>query len=120
MMPRQVWRVLVAAALLVAALVLPSMALARANAHDVRLPRLSRSAHGASLPRLSRMDGVGLFIRALHLEHGDAGAPDPQQALALYCEAGARGEPRAYVNIGWIYLRGKAVHRDVAIASAWL
>src|SRR5579863_2251323 len=108
MMPRQVWRVLVAAALLVAALVLPSVGFART------------SAHGASLPHLPRADAVGLFIRALHLEHGDAGAPDPQQALALYCEAGARGEPRAYVNIGWIYLRGKAVHRDVAIASAWL
>ena len=106
LMPKHLCGAVIGGALLVA-LVGPSIGLAHTLTHDVR-------------PSLPRTDGLTLFLRALHLENGAVGAPNPRQALALYCEAGARGEPRAYFKIAWIYLRGKAVRRDVTIASAWL
>jgi hypothetical protein len=68
----------------------------------------------------SHRDADSLFIRALHLEHGEGIEKNLRQALGLYCEAGALGEPKAYLNLGWMYLNGRGVQRNDAIASAWL
>ena len=67
-----------------------------------------------------RSDAASLFMRAVHLEHGEGVRQDPLRAVALYCEAGSRGEPKAYLNIGWMYLNGRGVRRNDAMAAAWL
>jgi TPR repeat protein len=61
-----------------------------------------------------------LFVRAIHLEHGEGVTQDPARALGLYCQAGSLGEPRAYLNLGWMYLNGRGIPRNDALAAAWL
>src|SRR5579864_2087387 len=83
---------------------------------------LAGTVHTATAPSgpHGRSDAAGLFIQAIHLEHGEGVTPDPVRALALYCQAGSLGEPRAYLNLGWMYLNGRGVRRNDAMASAWL
>jgi len=104
------WRWAIGLLILVLATSIPSASIAGSAA---KLPGNA----GAIQPH---HDADSLFVRALHLEHGEGIAQNLRQALGLYCEAGARGEPRAYLNLGWMYLNGRGVQRNDAIASAWL
>ena len=61
-----------------------------------------------------------LFLRALHFEHGEGVAQDFSRARQLYCQAAKLGEPRAFLNLGWMYLNGRGVARNDAIAAMWL
>ena len=45
---------------------------------------------------------------------------DYGRAMSLYCEAARRGDPRAFYGLGWMYLNGRGVARDDAIAVMWL
>jgi Transglycosylase SLT domain len=111
-MPRW-WNWRCAIGLLVLVLVTPAVPSASVAGSAVKLPGDPSGAQ-------SHRDAGSLFVRALHLEHGEGVAQNLRQALGLYCEAGALGEPRAYLNIGWMYLNGRGVHRNDAVASAWL
>jgi soluble lytic murein transglycosylase-like protein len=62
-------------------------------------------------------DPVGL---AEQYENGENVPRDYPRALALYCQAARRGDPRAYLNLGWMYLNGRGVARDDATAVMWL
>ena len=108
---RKVWRQAfrgVAAASAIA--LMPVLALAGTSIHGPALPKRS----------LPRGDATTLFIQAVHMEHGEGIAQDPLRALVLYCQAGSLGEPRAYLNLGWMFLNARGVPRNDALASAWL
>lgn len=57
--------------------------------------------------------------RAPLYENGESVALNYQEALALYCEAAHRGEPAAFLAIGWMYLNGRGVARSDTIAVRW-
>ncbi len=60
------------------------------------------------------------FDQATRYEHGEGVAQDYERALILYCEAARHGETRAYLNLGWMFLNGRGVPKDGAIAVTWL
>ena len=60
------------------------------------------------------------FDLALRYEHGEGVDQSFTQALALYCDAARHGEARAFLSLGWMFLNGRGVARDEAIAVAWL
>ena len=60
------------------------------------------------------------FDLAARYEHGDGVAQNYDRALALYCDAARRGEAKAFFNLGWMFLYGRGVSRDDAIAVTWL
>lgn len=57
---------------------------------------------------------------AMQYESGLSVRRDYGRALALYCEAARRGDPRAFYGLGWMYLNGRGVARDEAMAVMWL
>jgi hypothetical protein len=62
---------------------------------------------------------VESFERAVQYEHGEGVKQDLARAHTLYCEAADHGEARAYLGLGWMYLNGRGVAHDDAIAAAW-
>ena len=108
---RQAWRRQTFAGVVAVVLaLLPALAFAGTAVHAPAPPKRT-APHG---------DAAALFIEAIHLEHGEGVAPNPLRALALYCEAGSLGEPRAYLSLGWMYLNGRGVPRNDTLAAAWL
>jgi soluble lytic murein transglycosylase-like protein len=65
----------------------------------------------------TREDPVDLAAR---YEHGESVRVNYGRALALYCEAARAGDPRAFFSLGWMYLNGRGVPRNDAIAVMWL
>ena len=63
---------------------------------------------------------AGSFDLAVRYEHGEGVAQDYGRALALYCQAAENKDARAYQNLGWMFLNGRGVGRDDAVAVAWL
>jgi hypothetical protein len=57
---------------------------------------------------------------ARQYESGLSVPRDYGRALTLYCEAARRGDPRAYYGLGWMYLNGRGVAHNDAIAVMWL
>ena len=64
--------------------------------------------------------GSELTAQALHYEHGEGVPINLGRAHALYCKAAALGDPLAAFNLAWMYLNGRGVSRDDAIAVHWL
>jgi soluble lytic murein transglycosylase-like protein len=62
----------------------------------------------------------GLVELAAKYEHGEAVPRDYQRALVLYCEAARLGNPTAFFNLGWMYLNGRGIPRNDAVAVGWL
>jgi transglycosylase-like protein with SLT domain/Sel1 repeat-containing protein len=69
--------------------------------------------------RLSQATGKS-FALARRYEHGEGVVLDYGRALELYCKAAREGDTRAFLNLGWMYLNGRGVLRDDAVAVAWL
>jgi hypothetical protein len=59
------------------------------------------------------------FQLALQYEHGEGVARDYVRAVQLYCNAANRGDPRAFLNLGWMYANGRGVPQDDGIAVGW-
>jgi hypothetical protein len=59
------------------------------------------------------------FQLALQYEHGEGVAQDYSRALQLYCDAANYGDPRAFLNLGWMYANGRGVPHDDGIAVGW-
>ena len=57
---------------------------------------------------------------AMQYESGLSVPRDYGRALTLYCEAARRGDPKAFYGLGWMYLNGRGVARDDAMAVMWL
>ncbi|MGE0260687.1 MAG: lytic transglycosylase domain-containing protein [Alphaproteobacteria bacterium] len=68
-------------------------------------------------PKRAAGDTVAL---AMQYETGLSVPRDYGRAMALYCDAARRGDPRAFYGIGWMYLNGRGVARDDRIAAMWL
>src|SRR6185437_4351974 len=49
------------------------------------------------------------FQLALRYEHGEGVVRDPARAIELYCDAASNNDPRAYLNLGWMYAMGRGV-----------
>ncbi len=61
------------------------------------------------------------FALAVQYENGEGGvARDYTHALQLYCDAANQGDPRAFLNLGWMYVNARGVPRSDAIAVGWL
>lgn len=60
------------------------------------------------------------FALGLRYEHGEGVPQNYERALALYCEAASGGEVKAFFTLGWMFLQGRGVNRDDAIAVGWL
>jgi hypothetical protein len=60
-----------------------------------------------------------LVERAVRYEHGEGVEQNYAQALSLYCEAAALSQPDAYFNLGWMFLNGRGVPQNDAIAVLW-
>ena len=56
---------------------------------------------------------------AARYENGESMPRDFSRALALYCEAADRGDPRAFLSIGWMYMNGRGVAADDSLAVRW-
>lgn len=96
------------------ALVFCSMGLAAESARPSGSAIAAHPATGSARP------GAESFELALRYEHGEGVAQNYGQALLLYCDAARRGESRAFFNLGWMFLHGRGVPHDEAIAVAWL
>ena len=59
------------------------------------------------------------FQLALRYEHGEGVLRDPARAIELYCDAASDNDPRAYLNLGWMYAMGRGVPHDDAKAVGW-
>ena len=71
---------------------------------------------GPRLPGEPAADPVALAMR---YENGESVPRDYLHALALYCQAARGGDPRAFFNLGWMFLNGRGVARDEAAAVMW-
>ena len=60
------------------------------------------------------------FELAMRYEHGDGVNRNFDRAVALYCDAARHGEAKAFFNLGWMFLNGRGVARNDAIAVSWL
>ena len=74
-------------------------------------------AAGTRQPVAQTADSVALAER---YENGESVRQDYREALALYCRAAGRGDPRAFFHLGWMYLNGRGVARSDATAVMWL
>ena len=79
--------------------------------------RIPTHTRGAPPNGAARGDAVAM---AMQYENGLSVPRDYGRALTLYCEAARRGDPRAFYGLGWMYLNGRGVARDDAIAVMWL
>jgi len=62
---------------------------------------------------------VDIIELAARYENGEGMPRDFLRALALYCEAADRGDPKAFLSIGWIYMNGRGVAMNDPIAVRW-
>ena len=69
---------------------------------------------------LSAAPGEDLVALAQRYENGESVRRDYQRALWLYCQAAQVGNPRAFLNIGWMFLNGRGVARDEPAGVMWL
>lgn len=60
------------------------------------------------------------FALAVALTGEDAMAQQSDDVLARYCPAAEAGDADAQYQLGWIYLLGRGVPRDTAMAGRWL
>ena len=56
---------------------------------------------------------------AARYESGEGIPRDFSRALALYCQAADRGDPNAFLSIGWMYMNGRGVAINDPIAVRW-
>ena len=59
------------------------------------------------------------FELARRLEMGIGTKSDSTKAFDLYCKAASKGHPMAAYRIGSLYLSGKGVTRNEAMAASW-
>ena len=94
------------------------------NAHRIfcfafGLACLSSSAATASTTKVAPAPTVDIVELAGRYENGEGVARDYARALGLYCRAADRGDPNAFLSLGWMYLNGRGVAVDNAIAVRW-
>lgn len=61
-----------------------------------------------------------LTEQALRHLHGEGVSRDPERALVYLCVAAARGHAPAAFELGWVYLQGRGLGVDEALAAAWM
>jgi len=62
---------------------------------------------------------VDVVELAARYENAEGVDRDYRRALALYCRAADQGDPNAFLGLGWMYLNGRGVAIDDAIAVRW-
>lgn len=53
-------------------------------------------------------------------QHDEDSIGEAARAMALHCPAAEAGSAEAQYHLGWMYLLGRGVRRDAAIAGRWL
>src|SRR5262245_20366337 len=79
---------------------------------------LTPAAH-ASTTKPAPAPTVDLVALAGRYENGEGVDRDYGRALTLYCRAADQGDPNAFLSLGWMYLNGRGVAVDDAIAVRW-
>src|SRR5271156_2322184 len=79
----------------------------------------ARPLGAAAAPTPNSPSNGNSFDLAVRYEHGEGVAQDYGRALSLYCEAAEQNDARAFQNLGWMFLNGRGVGRDAAIAVGW-
>jgi hypothetical protein len=64
--------------------------------------------------------GPSLVAQGIAFEHGEGVQKDLRRAAALYCEAARDFDAEAQYRLGFMYLNGRGVERDDAVAYAIL
>jgi soluble lytic murein transglycosylase-like protein len=75
--------------------------------------QIARAAEPAAGPNT-------LTAQAIRYEHGEGVRKDLARAHALYCEAAFRGDALASLDLAWMFLNGRGVPRNDAVAVYWL
>ena len=70
--------------------------------------------------RAGSSDAAAALAMGTRYEHAEGVPRDYQRALELYCEAWRKGSAEAAFDIGWMFLNGRGVPSDDAVAVAWL
>ena len=68
----------------------------------------------------SPVAGADPFDLAARYENGESVRRDYYRARRLYCEAAAKGDPRALLALAWVFINGRGVPRDDQAAAFWL
>lgn len=68
----------------------------------------------------SGLSPAELTERAIRLLHGEGVSPDVDRAVTFLCAAARGGHADAAYELGWLYLQGRGVSADDALAAAWL
>ena len=56
---------------------------------------------------------------AARYENGEGVERDYSRALGLYCQAADKGDAKAFLSLGWMYLNGRGVAIEDGIAVRW-
>ena len=78
------------------------------------------SAKAPSLGSAHHWDSDRIVATAERYEQGLGLPRSPQKAYAFFCLGAGRGHPEAAYALGWIYLNGRGVSRNPAVAASWL
>ncbi|XSG85699.1 MAG: transglycosylase SLT domain-containing protein [Methylohalobius sp. ZOD2] len=75
-------------------------------------------------PTLTMADSPSLYSRELwkkgvRYELGQGVRRDYKRAYRYYCYAAKLGHPSAFFSIGWLFMAGKGLKRDLAVALGW-
>lgn len=74
-------------------------------------------AKAAPAPDAAEVDAAALRALATRYEHGEGMPKDLLQASELYCKAAKKGDAEAQYDLGWMYLNGRGVGRNDALAA---
>jgi soluble lytic murein transglycosylase-like protein len=93
----------------------------KARWHDVFGAGLVAAAIcAASVPAFAGDgDATAVLAFATRYEHAEGVPRDYERALHLYCDAWRLGNAEAAFSIGWMFLNGRGVPRNDAVAVAW-
>lgn len=65
------------------------------------------------------LDTGTIMEEAARYEHGEGVERDYAQAYRLYCLAALQGDAEAAYQLGWMYLNGRGMTADDALAAGW-
>ena len=78
---------------------------------------ISNPGNGAAAPRYS--SGQELLLEGMRYEHGRGVKRNYTLAFTYYCRSARYRNAAALFNIGWLFLTGQGMNRDVSVAKGW-
>jgi hypothetical protein len=79
----------------------------------------ARSPHAAPPTSGTSQETTDVVELAARYENGEGVPRDYSQALTLYCQAADKGDPKAFLSIGWMYMNGRGMAANDSLAVRW-